>query len=201
LLANDGVVRRGTLGIETQDVDDRIAKSLGLDVSRGAVVTRVYPGSAGEAAGLQPGDVIVQANDQRIDDGETLRNFQGLQAANAKVTLDIRRDGKPLQLAATLREQPRVLEGATLDPRLAGARFAELPEALRRGGVGGVLVEEVARTSRAAQNGLQAGDVILSASSGGFSDLPSFRASVSQQPRQLLLKVLRGNRPGTLLMQ
>ena len=201
LLANDGVVKRGTLGIETQDVDDRIAKSLGLDVARGAAVTRIYPGSAGEAAGLQPGDVIVQANDQRIDDGETLRNFQGLQAANARVTLDIRRGGKPMQLAATLREQPRVLEGAAIDPRLAGASFAELPEALRRGGINGVLVEKVVGNSRAAQNGLRAGDVILSASSGGFSDLPSFRASASQQPQQLVLKVLRGNRPGTLLMQ
>lgn len=117
------------------------------------------------------------------------------------MTLDIRRGGKPMQLAATLREQPRVLEGAAIDPRLAGASFAELPEALRRGGINGVLVEKVVGNSRAAQNGLRAGDVILSASSGGFSDLPSFRASASQQPQQLVLKVLRGNRPGTLLMQ
>src|SRR3546814_6075997 len=30
-LVNGGVVRRGTLGVETQDVDERIARSLGLD--------------------------------------------------------------------------------------------------------------------------------------------------------------------------
>src|SRR5690606_3070630 len=71
LLANGGVVRRGTLGIETQDVDERIAQSLGLDVARGAAVTRVYVDSAAEQAGLEPGDVIVGANGQRIDDGET----------------------------------------------------------------------------------------------------------------------------------
>src|SRR3546814_735111 len=106
-LVNGGVVRRGTLGVETQDVDERIARSLGLDSARGAVVTRVYAGSAAEKAGLEPGDVIVGANGQRIDDGETLRNFQGLQAPDAKVTLDVRRAGKPLQLSATLREQPR----------------------------------------------------------------------------------------------
>jgi serine protease DegQ len=201
LIANDGVVRRGTLGIETQDVDGRIAKSLGLDEARGAAVTRVYAGSAGEAAGLQPGDVIVQANGQRIDDGEALRNFQGLQAANAKVALDVRRDGKPMQVSTTLREQPRALDGATIDPRLAGASFAEVPEALRRGGIGGVLVEKVARNSRAAQSGLQEGDVIVAASSGGFSDLPSFRASLSRQSPQLVLQILRGNRQGTLSMQ
>src|SRR3546814_4951402 len=75
-LVNGGVVRRGTLGVETQDVDERIARSLGLDSARGAVVTRVYAGSAAEKAGLEPGDVIVGANGQRIDDGETLRNFR-----------------------------------------------------------------------------------------------------------------------------
>src|SRR3546814_8457590 len=37
-LANGGVVRRGTLGVETQDVDERIATSLGLDSARGAAV-------------------------------------------------------------------------------------------------------------------------------------------------------------------
>jgi Do/DeqQ family serine protease len=202
LVANGGVVRRGTLGVETQDVDERIARSLGLDAgARGAAVTRVYPGSAGEAAGLQPGDVIVQANGQRIDDGEALRNFQGLQAANAKVTLEVRRAGKPLQLSATLREQPRALDGATLDPRLAGASFAELPEVARRGGVGGVLVESVAPGSRAARSGLAKGDIVLAASSGDFSDLPSFRASVSRKPQQLALQILRNGRPGVLSMR
>lgn len=200
LLAS-GEVHRGTLGIETQDVDARIAKSLGLDAPRGAAVTRVYPGSAGEAAGLQPGDVIVEANGQRIDDGETLRNFQGLQAPNARVTLGIRRAGKPLQLSATLREQARALDGAALDPRLSGARFAELPEVMRRGGVDGVLVERVARGSRAAQNGLQGGDIVLAASSGDFSDLPSFRDSLSKRPPQLVLRILRDNVQGQLLMR
>jgi Do/DeqQ family serine protease len=198
LVANDGVVRRGTLGIETQDVDERIAKGLGVDDARGAVVTRVYAGSAGGAAGLQPGDVIVAANGQRIDNAETLRNFQGLQAPNARVALDVRRAGKALQLDAMLREQARALDGAALDPRLAGASFTELPESARRGGIDGVLVKDVAQGSRAARNGLQPGDVIRAASSGAFADLPSFRASLSKQSPQLNLLVMRGGQQGWL---
>src|SRR5690554_3104683 len=43
-LAATGEVRRGTLGIDTQDLDDRLAASLGLTAgSRGAAVTRVHP--------------------------------------------------------------------------------------------------------------------------------------------------------------
>ncbi|HOU66290.1 MAG TPA: trypsin-like peptidase domain-containing protein, partial [Thermomonas sp.] len=196
-----GVVRRGTLGIDTQDVDAKIARGLGLGETRGAVVTRVYPGSAGAAAGLKVGDVILAANGEHIDNAEALRNFQGLQAANARVTLDVRRDGKPLQLATGLREAPKALQGAQLDERLSGASFAELPESLRRQGLAGVLVESVARDSRIAQTGLRSGDVVLSASSGEFSDLTGFRAAMSAQPQQLVLRVLRNGRAYNVLMR
>ncbi len=200
LLANGGVVRRGTLGIDTQDVDDPrdprddgLAQTLGLARgSRGAVVTRVTPGSAAADAGLRVRDVIVAANGQRIDDSEALRNFQGLQAANARVTLDVRRDGKALQLSTGLAEAPRSAQ--TPDPRLAGATFAELPEAARRQGYVGVLVDAIARGSRAEQNGLQPGDVIVASSSGDFRDLSGFRASFARAPAQLVLRVVRGGR-------
>jgi len=200
-LASGGAVRRGTLGIETQDVDARIASSLGVGQARGAVVTRVYAGSAAAAGGLQVGDVIVAANEQRIDDSDALRNFQGLQAADARVTLDVLRNGRELQLMTGLREQPRAFVGNQLDQRLSGATFAELPEAARRAGLSGVIVESVARNSRAAQNDLQKKDLIVASSSGQFSDLPSFRATFSRQPAELILRVRRGNRAGDLLMQ
>ena len=200
-LDSTGQVRRGALGIDTQTVDARLAETLGLDNPRGAAVTRVYPGSAAAAAGVQPGDVIVSANGQRIDSREALHNFEGLQAVGSKVALDLRRDGKPMQLSASLREQPKAVGGDALDPRLAGATFAELPERLRQAGVAGVMVESVARGSRAAQNGLRKDDVVMAASSGQFSDLGGFRATFAQQPAQLVLRVLRGNARGDLAMQ
>jgi Do/DeqQ family serine protease len=201
-LADTGEVRRGTLGIDTQDIDESLAASLGLDKNaRGAAVTRVYPGSAAAVAGLRVGDVIVGANGARIDSSEALRNYQGLQPANARLTLDVRRGGKPLTLAATLREQPRSLAGLTLDPRLAGASFAELPEAARRGGISGVLVEDVERNSRAAQNGLRPQDVILGASGARTGDLAALRTTLSEQPPQLVLRILRGRSQGDLVMQ
>lgn len=101
----------------------------------------------------------------------------------------------------TYKRVAKALAGAQLDERLGGASFAELPESLRRQGLAGVLVEDVQRGSRAAQNGLQRGDVVLAASSGQFSDLTGFRAAVSAQPQQLVLQVLRGQSSGRLLMR
>jgi Do/DeqQ family serine protease len=196
-----GEVHRGSLGVDAQDVDARIAAGLGLDEARGAVVTRVYPGSAAAAAGVQVGDVIVAANGQRIADRDTLRNFEGLQPVGAKVALDVRRNGKPLKLDATLREQPRNAQGQRLDPRLAGATFAELPASLRQSGLDGVYVESVARGSRAEANGLRADDIILASTAGKFDDLAGFRLSFGRTPQQLVLRVRRGNAVADLPMQ
>ena len=206
LLANNGVVKRGTLGMESQDVDARLAKGLGLDTPRGAVVTRVFPGSAAAAAGVQAGDVVLAANGQRIDNSRALHNFEGLQGIGSRVALDLRRDGKPLQLTATLKEQARNATGANLDPRLSGATFNELDESTRQqlrgmGAAGGVQVGAVERGSRAWNSGLRQGDVVFASSSGDFGDLPAFRASFEQKPRQLVLGVLRGGDRGQLLMQ
>jgi len=208
-LASTGEVHRGSLGVDTQDIDARIATALHLDPAAGALVTRVYPDSAGAAAGLEAGDVIVGVNGERVADREALHNFEGLQGVGTRVSLDVLRNGKPLQVTAALREQPKSVEGAALDPRLAGATFTELPERLRQAGVDGVLVEKVARGSRAAANGLQGGDVVIAANSGRFDDLPGFRLSFTDQRAetrtvgvpQLVLRVVRGNAQGDLLFQ
>ncbi|MEZ0472660.1 Do family serine endopeptidase [Luteimonas salinilitoris] len=191
-LVTTGEVRRGTLGVDTQTVDARIAEGLGLPAPRGAVVTRVHAGSAGAEAGIRTGDVIVAANGQRVDNSETLRNIQGLQAIDTPIALELLRDGERLQVSARLREIPR--EGASYDPRLAGATLADLPEALRRQSdrISGVLVEDVEPGSRAARNGLRAGDAILATTGGQFHDLAGFRAALAGAPDDLVLLVQRG---------
>ncbi len=200
-LITKGVVVRGTLGAETQNLTAAIARGLGLDETRGALITRVLPGSGAAAAGLKAGDVVMSVNNQRVDSAQALHNIEGLQAVGSTLALDVRRDGKPLQLKATLKEQPRALSGDTLDPRLGGATFTDLPESARQAGLNGVLVSDVARGSRAAQSGLAKDDVILAASSGQFADLASWRASFAKRPPQLMLRILRGEARGELLMR
>ncbi|WP_202843121.1 Do family serine endopeptidase [Luteimonas saliphila] len=200
-LASTGTVRRGTLGIDTQAVDARLAAALGLDEPRGVVVTRVHGDSAAAAAGLRTGDVIVSAGGQRMDDPVSLRNFQGLQPLDTPVVLEVLRDGAPVKVTARLRAQPR--DGASYDERLAGATLADLPEAVRRQNPNarGVLVEKIEPGSRAFRNGLREGDYIFAANSGEFRDLAGFRDTLSDGTRQLVLRISRGGRVGNLMME
>jgi len=192
---------RGTLGIEAQNLTQALAQNLGLSEARGALVTRVLAGSGAAAAGLKPGDVVVSANGQRVDGAVALHNVEGLQPVGSALTLEVRRDGKPLTFKATLKEQPRAVAGESLDPRLSGATFVDLPETLRQAGSSGVMVSDVKRGSRAANSGLVAGDLIIQASVGEFADLASWRANFQQRPQQLVLRVVRGNARGELEMR
>src|SRR6185503_14056143 len=55
-----GKVTRGWLGIVIQDLTDELATSFGVREREGVLVADVMKGGPGEAAGLKPGDVIVQ---------------------------------------------------------------------------------------------------------------------------------------------
>ena len=201
-LVTTGEVRRGTLGVDTQALDARLVRTLGLaDGQQGALVTRVHAGSGAAAAGVRPGDVVVEAGGQRISDPLSLHNFEGLQQVGSKVPLVVLRDGKRVDLQATLREQPRAVDGSAVDPRLSGARLAELPESQRQARLRGVLVEAVESGSRAARSGLRKGDLIIASSAGSFDDLASFRSTLAEPPQRLVLRIVRGNVQGDLVMQ
>lgn len=198
-----GEVRRGSLGLETPDMTAALAKQFDLDINlRGALVRRVYRGSPAEMAGVKPGDVIVAANGQRIDSGQGLHNMEGLLPVGQPVKLDLQRDGKLVSVTATLKAQAKEVDGASLDPRLAGATFTDLPERYRQQGLSGVIVSKVAPGSRAARNQLDGGDLVLAINRRTVSDLNAFRAQLaSPGSKTLVLYLQRGGARGELPMQ
>ena len=57
-----GRATRGWLGVQVQQVTPELARSFGLERTRGALVADVPPNSPAESAGIQRGDVIIAFN-------------------------------------------------------------------------------------------------------------------------------------------
>ncbi|MBO9662232.1 DegQ family serine endoprotease [Dokdonella sp.] len=201
-LVQFGEVKRGALGVEAQDVTPELAEMLALGDRKGAVVTRVRAKSPAESAGLKPGDVIVSLNGKSIGGEQELHNIEGLTTPGAAVDVGVMREGKPLTINTALKvNEAVVLKGEALDPRLAGVQFGDVPDSLRRQGVGGVSVTRVAESSRAFANGLRSGDLVVAVNRRDLAGSEDFSRLVATHPRQLMLTLLRGQEAFYLLLQ
>ncbi|HKT27482.1 DegQ family serine endoprotease [Dyella sp.] len=185
-----GKVSRGSLGAQTQDITPNIARVLNLKSNEGSVVTRVLPGSAAERAGLQEGDVITAVNGKDLHDAGELTNAIGLLPPNSTVTLMTLRNGATRKVTAQLTPQKTAMvDGAKLDPRLAGVTFSDLSDEQASQGVTGVVASTVNPNSRAAQAGLSSGDVIVGVGNRRITSLRDLQGLAAARPRQLVLLV------------
>ncbi len=197
-----GAVRRGSLGVDAQDVSEELAPLLGLQSPRGALVTQVQAGSAAAGAGLKTGDVIVALNEKRITTSADLINTEALLPVGKQVFLGVVRDKKALTLSTVLKpEEIRSLAGSELDARLQGAQFSDLGDKLRRQGLNGILVDKLDKASRAARNGLAEGDLVAAINQVNVRNLDDAEAKLERAPQQLLLTVVRGRRAFYVLME
>lgn len=189
-----GEVKRGALGVETQDMTAQLANMLGLDAdTRGAVVTRVLGGAAAEKAGIKVGDTIVSFDGKPVRAAQDLHNFEGLAATGADIRLDILREGKPLRLDTSLQAPLiRNVRGEELDPRLKGAQFADQSNSASQRQVDGAAVVRVDQNSRVFASGLRGGDVVVAVNQRRISGVDDFQRVSQPNARQLLLTIARG---------
>lgn len=103
-LLRDGRVRRGMLGIGIQNLNEATAQALGLNDTSGVLVSDVRKGSAAEKAGFQRTDIITAINGEKIEDSNVLRNKVAGTLPGTEIKVTVLRDGKPLELTATLDE-------------------------------------------------------------------------------------------------
>jgi S1-C subfamily serine protease len=191
-----GEVRRGLLGVNIQTIDEESAEILGTEVTSGALVSAIEPGSAAESAGLQVDDIIVGINDRKIDDAGELRNAIGLKGSGELVNIEFVRDGRVRMVEARLGQQSASApaSGSEIHPGLAGAQFAGSSTS----NSGGLEVVSVEPDSVAAQRGLRSGDILLQVNRRPVQNLQQLQEIAAANTRLFLL-VRRGDRE--LLLQ
>ncbi|MCH7965498.1 MAG: trypsin-like peptidase domain-containing protein [Bacteroidetes bacterium] len=64
--------RNFEIGMRIQSIDESIAKYYNLDRTKGVIITKIYPGTPSDKAGLQVGDIILKINEFQINNDNTI---------------------------------------------------------------------------------------------------------------------------------
>lgn len=176
-LVETGEVRRGFIGVTIQPVTEQIAEALGLDATRGALVSEVEADTPAGRAGFRAGDVILEFDGKPIRE---VRELPRVVAATeigrtvpvvawrdgARITLDVEVARRPGDVQA---EAPQQAPDGRTQPEEGryGLSLAPLtPEVRNRLGIAaevesGVVVTSIVPGGVADGEGLRDGDVIV----------------------------------------
>jgi len=195
-----GEVKRGVLGVVTQDLTPDLAQAFSIKTNKGAVVSRVFADSAAAEAGLKAGDVVVGVNGRKVKNSADMRNRVGLLRIGDNLKMSIVRDGKAHELTAVIAEPELTsISGDKLSPKLAGALFAQVQSASDPS-QSRVVVADIVQGSPAWYARLQRGDIILTINRQAVDNLQALRAQVANQA-QILLSIQREDRALFVLMK
>jgi len=214
LIAN-GKVSRGYIGVNIGEVDNAIAKSIGLDRPRGIIIQGLVKGGAASESDLRSGDVILEVDGREVNAPNQLQSYIASQTAGTTIKLKIYRDGETLDRKVTLK--PRE-EDAKTEPvsdkseknkenktNITTANFDDIGLTVKNLSDrdksdfkvdNGVLITEVKHFSKAEDQRLFAGLVIVEADRKQIDNVEDFTNAVdSKKGSALLLKVVdnKGN--------
>jgi serine protease Do len=94
------------IGMRIQSIDESIAKYYNLEKTKGVIITKIYPGTPSDKAGLQVGDLILKINDFQINNDNTIFGVFYEFRTGQEIDISIFRDGKELHKKMIL-EQSR----------------------------------------------------------------------------------------------
>ena len=175
------MTRRGWFGADFQSLNYPLANSLGLDSTRGALISGLDPTGPAALAGVEIGDVVVKLASASVADAQDMRTQLEPMPEGKSLDISILRDGGGMTLNVVLGRKPsegEAVPAATGDAapgmdreasafeRLYGLKLSTISEGGRaylhiREGIKGVVVFGVIANSSAAKMGFQVGDVIV----------------------------------------
>lgn len=99
-IMEEGEVRRGQISVALQPLTTDLASQLGLADTKGALIAQVDPAGPAAAAGLHPGDVVVEVAGQPVEDSRQFARMVAEARIGAGLPLQVVRNGR--KMAATV---------------------------------------------------------------------------------------------------
>jgi serine protease Do len=202
-LKSSGQVVRGWIGVSIQPVTADIADSLGLKEAKGALVDEPQDGGPALAAGLKPQDVIVSVDGRPIKDGRDLARTIAAIPPGKTISVALIRNGHDKTIDLTVAAYPEGKTAQLAPPTGSETKLGmTLAPANQVEGAGtdGAVVLTIDPDGKAAEKGIQKGDVILSVGgksvSGPHDVTKALQEAKKQSKRAVLmqLKTAQGNR-------
>lgn len=190
-LLSSGTVSRGRLGLTFQPVDAALARALGLDKPKGAIVGDVQPGGAADKAGIKSGDLVLAVGNQEVLHAQDLPRLVARNAPGTKVTLKLQRDRVQRDVPVTLDELKE--EGAE-GPRRPAQSAPAVPQKFGielSDAEGGALVERVLPGSKA-EDSLRRGDVIIEVQRQPVRNAAEVAKLLDAATSPVMLRIRRG---------
>ena len=203
-LKESGEVTRGWLGVSIQDVSDEIAQSMKMDRARGAFVTDITKDGPADKAGIIPSDIIIKFDDQEITEMKILPRVVNSTAIGKAVKVTVLRRDKikilDIKVAKMTADDSRTSQMPTRKPVITNKPNAQNGTQILGLNVTesekGLLINDLSPKSEAAEKGMIAGDIILSANQTpikSVADLKRIIDETKKSTKKLFLFVKRGN--------
>jgi len=198
---------RGMMGVVIKELDDALRDQTGVKEG-GVFVDSVVAGAAAEKAGIKAEDVITNFNGQKVNGADQFVNIVERTHPGAKVVITVMRDGKEVQITATVGAAPTGAKSATANRQYGFTVVAVTPELVSRYHLlsnSGVLVTELTPGSAGDDAGLEQGDIIQRVTGVPVTTAEEFWTAVEHgmatSRHGVLLRIRRGDTATTLTLQ
>ncbi|MHB1685833.1 MAG: Do family serine endopeptidase [Ignavibacteriaceae bacterium] len=204
-----GKVNRGYIGVEIGDVDDAMAKSLGMDKPEGVIVQGIVAGGAASKVDIKPGDVILKIDGKNVNKANDLQSYIASQTAGTTVHLTLFRDGKDIERNVTLKEKSNADNAQPVVDNNSSNNNDEKNSVTKLDNVGltvrdltsqektdykvsnGIMITDVTPYGAAQDQGLFKGIVIVEANKEKIKDASQFKKILNDKKGSaVLLKVV-----------
>jgi S1-C subfamily serine protease len=200
-------VSKAWLPVETHVISRDIASQLGNPSLKGFYVTRVFPDSTAEKAGLRAGDFIIAVDGEKLTASgpeyeDELSSLIRQYDIGKQVELTVLRDKQSLKIPVELVRSPRLeremkkYRNDDFEFTARDVSFFDAADEQWNGGQRGALVEEVKPGSWAELASLSDGDLILEVDGETIGNVDSLRHKLEQisaaKKSVVVMKVMRG---------